>query len=99
MATKKELLEKSQKSFEDFINLSKYILCDDAPYDINEIPEDNQFYKTAREISDEMGLDWNKMSHDESNRVMLNLLSEYFCSIKTDDKYIPVLTISFKKSE
>lgn len=99
MATKKEVLEQSQKAIADFFNLSKYLLGDDAPYDVNEIPTDSLFYETARAISDEMKLDWDNMEHEDSNRVMLNLLSEYFCAIKPDDKYDAVLTISFKKAE
>lgn len=99
MATKKEVLEQSQKAIADFFNLSKHLLGDDAPYDVNEIPADSPFYETARAISDEMKLDWDNMEHKDSNRVMLNLLSEYFCAIKPDDKYDAVLTISFKKAE
>lgn len=99
MATKKELLEQSQKAIGDFFSLSKYLLGYEAPYEINEIPKDNPFYETARAISDEMKLDWDNMSHDDSNRVIINLLAEYFCCIKVDDKYEPVLTISFKKAE
>lgn len=97
MATKKETLELSQKALADFFSVSKYLLGDEAPYDVNEIPADSPFYETARAISDEMNLDWDNMEHEDSNRVMLNLLSEYFCAIKPDDEYEAVLTISFKK--
>lgn len=99
MATKKELLEQSQKAIADFFALAKYLFGDDAPLDVNEIPKESQFYEMARSIADEIQLDWDKMSHEDSNRVMLNLLSEYFYNIRTDDKYVPVLTISFKKVE
>lgn len=99
MATKKELLEQSQKAIGDFFNLSKYLFGEDAPVDVNEIPEDNQFYKPARSLADEMELDWENMSHEDSNRVMLNLLSDYFYRINVDEKYKPVLTISFQKVE
>lgn len=99
MATKKEVLEQSQKAIADFFQLSKYLLGEDAPYDVNEIPMENPFYETARSISEEMGLSWDNMEHNDSNRVMLNLLTEYFCAIKPDDKYDAILTISFKKAE
>lgn len=99
MSTKKEQLEQSQKAIGDYFSLSNYLFGDDAPLDVNEIPKDNRFYETAKAISDEMGLDWEKMSHDESNRVMLNLLSEYFYGIKPDDQYKPVLSVNFKKAE
>lgn len=99
MATKKELLEQSQKAIGDYFNLSKYLFGDDAPVDVNEIPQDSQFYEVAHSLSNEMGLNWNNMSHEDSTRVMLNLLSEYFYRINVDEKYKPILTISFQKAE
>lgn len=99
MATKKELLEQSQKAIGEYFELSKYLFGDDAPNDVNEIPSDSPFYEPAKEIANEMGLDWENMSHEDSNRLMLNLLSDYFYNITTDDKYKPVLTISFQKAE
>lgn len=99
MATKKELLEQSQKAIADYFELSKYLFGDDAPQDVNEIPTDSPFYESAKAIADEMGLDWDNMSHEDSNRVMLNILSDYWFSIQTDDQYKPVLTISFQKAE
>lgn len=98
MATKKELLEQSQKAVGQYFELSKYLFVDDAPQDVNEIPSDNPFYESAKAISDEMGLDWENMSHEDSNRVMLNLLSDYFFSIQTDENYTPVLNISFRRT-
>lgn len=99
MATKKELLEQSQKAIGEYFELSKYLFGEDAPLDVNEIPEDSPFYQSAKSIADEMGLNWVEMSHEDSNRVMLNLLSDYFFSIQADDTYQPVLTISFQKSK
>lgn len=99
MATKKEVLERSQKAIGEFFKLSKFLFSDDAPYDVNEIPQDNPFYEMAKSISDEMGLDWGNMSHEESNRVMLNMLGEAFAAIEPDGKYDAVLTISFKRVE
>ncbi|MCM1296165.1 MAG: hypothetical protein NC311_11545 [Muribaculaceae bacterium] len=102
MPTKKELLEQSQKAIGEYFRLSKYLFSDDAPQDVNEIPEDNPFYPDARDIADEMGLDWENMSHADSNRVMLNLLSSCFYGITPDpemENYKPVLTVSFTKPE
>lgn len=98
MATKKEVLEQSQKAIANFFQLSKFLFAEDAPYDVNEIPEDSPHYENAKSISDEMGLDWNNMSHEDSNRVMLNMLADAFDAIKPEDDYEPVLTISFKKA-
>lgn len=100
MATKKEMLEQSQKAMGDFIKLADYLFGDNAPLDVNEIPKDNPFYEDIRSISDEMELDWDKMEHNDSNRVMLNVLSEYYYRIQPEDESCkPVVTISFRKSE
>ena len=97
MATKKEVLEQSQKAIANFFQLSKFLFGEEAPYDVNEIPEDNPHYESAKAISDEMELDWKNMSHDDSNRVMLNMLADAFAAIEPDEHYEVVLTISFKK--
>ena len=97
MATKKEALEQSQKAIANFFQLSKFLFGEEAPYDVNEIPEDNSYYESAKAISDEMELDWKNMSHDDSNRVMLNMLADAFAAIEPDEHYDAVLTISFKK--
>lgn len=99
MATKKELLEQSQQAIGEYFKLSDFLFGESAPHDINELPTDSPYYETAKELSDEMGLDWENMSHEDSNRVMLNLLGEYWASIQTDEKYKPVLAITFQKSK
>lgn len=97
MAQRKKMLEEAQKAISDYINLSKFLFGDDAPLDVNQIPKDNPFYEDVKAISDEMGLDWEKMTHEESNRVMLNVLADYFCRVQENKDCEPVLTISFKK--
>lgn len=99
MATKKELLEQSQKAIGEFFQISDFLLGDNAPYDINELKDDNPYYETAKELADEMEVDWEKMTHEESNRVVINLLAEYYARIQPDDKYKPVLSITFQKAK
>lgn len=99
MATKKELLEQSQQAIGEYFKLSDFLFGDSAPNDINELTTDSPYYETAKALSDEMGLDWENMTHEDSNRVMLNLLAEYYANIQPDDKYQPVLSITFQKSK
>lgn len=68
MATKKEVLKQSQEAIGEFFKLAKYLFGDDAPYDINEIPEDSPFYERAKSISDEMELDWQGMLMQEESQ-------------------------------
>lgn len=95
MATKTELLKKSQQAIGDYIKLSAYLFGEDAPQDVNEIPKNNPFFKDIKEIAEEMELDWEKMSHSDSNRVMLNILAEYFCRIQQDENYHHQITVTF----
>ena len=97
MATKKELLEQSQKAIGEFFQISDFLLGDNAPYDINELKDDSPYYETAKELADEMEIDWEKMTHEESNRIVVNLLAEYYARIQPDAKYQPVLSITFQK--
>ena len=45
-------------------------------YDVTDIPKTNKFYELAKEI------DWESMTHEESNRVMLALLEDSFNLIR-----------------
>src|SRR5574344_2349987 len=73
-------IEKALGAWIDYTNLSKLLFCgtDDSPYNINEIKADNQFYCDAKAISSKMGIEWESMTHQESNRVMLGLLEHYY---------------------
>lgn len=99
MATKKEVLQKSQEAIANYFQLSKFLFSEDAPYDVNEIPQDSPFYESAKAISDEMELDWENMSYEDSDLVMINMLTDAFAAIEPDEHYDAVLTISFKKAE
>lgn len=59
----------------------------EPPYNINELKEDNEFYKPAKDLAEELEIDWKKMTHEESNRIMLSLLDDYFNAINVDGDY------------
>lgn len=99
MATKKEMLVESQQAFGEFFELCTYLLGDDAPQDMNEIPSDSKFYPVAKDIAKEMKVDWEKMTHAESNSLMLNILADYWAQIAPVEGYKPMLTINFQKAE
>ena len=47
-------------------------------YDVTDIPKTNKFYELEKEIE----IDWENMTHEESNRVMLALLEDSFNLIR-----------------
>lgn len=81
-----------------YIELSKYLFGSKNPiYDINEIPEDNQFYSMAKSIADQLGVDWESMSHEDSNRIMLALLEDtYVAMAKVANKKDLVIELKLK---
>lgn len=59
----------------------------EPPYNINELKDDCEFCKPAKELAEELGIDWQNMTHEESNRIMLSLLDDYFNDINVDGEY------------
>lgn len=51
-------------------------------YDVTDIPKTNKFYELAREIAGQLQIEWDSMTHEESNRVMLALLEDSFNLIR-----------------
>lgn len=101
---KKEKLEtvrdEALENVLDYFALSKALFAgDDCPYEINELKDGSPFVKTAKEIAEELEIDWKKMSHEESNRIMLALLDEYYNRIRTDSDYTFGLVVALKKSK
>lgn len=96
-----ELNKKAGEYMLDFFELSKLLfgMGDESPYDINELKPDSKFYKPAKELAEELEIDWEKMTHEESNRVMLSLLDDYFNRINIDGDYKYSLSIEVVKKK
>lgn len=76
---KKHNLKLFVNTWLNYIELSKYLFANnDAIYDMNEIPSDHKFYKPARELAVQLKIDWDNMTHEDSNRLMLALLEDAY---------------------
>lgn len=76
-----------QKTLEAFFRYYKLssLLFDrrrDEIYNVTDIPETDEFYKPAMEMAKQLQIDWNNMTHEESNRIMLSLLEDAFNLIR-----------------
>ncbi|NDV64012.1 hypothetical protein [Bacteroides sp. 224] len=71
------------KTYLNYVGLSSYLFGkgDKGIYNINEMPPDNEFYLPAKEIAESLEIDWEKMSHGESNRIMLALLEDTYVAM------------------
>lgn len=85
-----------------YFKLSKYLFASKKPiYNINEIPEKSEFYTPARKLTEELKISWENMTHEESNRIMLALLEDYYnamAEVDTNKKNLVVeVTLKVKK--
>jgi hypothetical protein len=71
--------------YQKYMRLSRYLfgLGDDSPFDINELPDDNEFLAPAKKIAKSLDISWKSMSHEESNRIMLALLEDTYKEMAT----------------
>lgn len=51
-------------------------------YNVNDIPESNEFYEMAKDMAKQLNIDWTGMTHEDSNRIMLALLEDAFNMIR-----------------
>lgn len=71
----------------------------DEIYNVTDIPKGNKFYQIAKDTAQELQIDWQKMSHDDSNRIMLAMLEESFNlirDIEQSKRIVLKLTVSDK---
>lgn len=98
--TKKEKLEQSQKAIGEFLKLAKYLLSENAPESVSDIPQDSPYYEDFKFFAKEASIEWTEdMNPVDSDYLILTVLSDYFCAIEPDEEYEPVISITYKKSE
>lgn len=82
-----ELSELSTKACINYFRLSSLFFKNDDIYNVNEIPESNEFHKLAKDMAEELEIDWAKMSHEDSNRIVINLLADAYMAMNQGGGY------------
>lgn len=66
-------------AYTKYLRLSRYLFSgEEFIYDINEMPGDSDFFTDAVRIAEQLKIDWEHMSYEDSNRIMLALLEDYY---------------------
>ena len=101
MAKEEEKKKTAQEAWLEFAKLCRLLfgLGDKCPYNMNEIKEGEDFYEQAKELADELEIKWDSMSHDESNRLMLALLDDYYNAIQIDKNAGYVIKVSVEEKK
>lgn len=100
----KQVTKEAFEAFNGFINLSKTLFVHnsenvDAEL-INElITKDSPFYKDAVAIAKECGMDWDKLSAEDSDELQLILLDDYYNRIRVSKKFKYDLSIHVEQLE
>lgn len=81
----RELLEKTCQSLINYLKLSDLFFGNNPVYEMNELDEKSEFYQLAKDLADEMQIDWKNMSHEDSNRIMLAMLDEHFSQVRENE--------------
>lgn len=83
----KQLTEAATAACISYFKLSSLFFKNDNIYNVNEIPESNEFHKPAKAMAEELEIDWEKMSHEDSNRIVINLLADAFIAMNVDGDF------------
>lgn len=95
-------LAKVKEAYIRYIDLSRFLfgMGDAAVYDVIEIPKNHKFYNMAHSLAASMEIDWETMSHEDSNRIMLAMLDDTYNAISKvipkKDKNNLIIDVHFK---
>lgn len=94
--TESEFIEKGLR----FLELAKLLFSGQTDiYNINELEKDSKFYSDAVNLANEMEINWEKMSHEDSNRIMLALLEDTYMAMKPENGFEAVCKFELKPKE
>lgn len=98
MAAKdKEVMEKAYNAYKDFITLCRTFFGENPIDSVTSLDKESEFYKTAQDIAKEFGMDWDKLTMEDSNELTIALLEDYYNRINVDGGYAYNVTITVKK--
>lgn len=64
---------------------------------VTKLNKDSAFYKTAQEIANDFELDWDNLSPEDNNELMIALLEEYYQKVNVDGNFSYTISIKVTK--
>lgn len=100
MATKKEeVTEKANNAYLEFAKLCRIFFGSNPIDNVTLLNKDSDFYKTAQDIAQEFGLDWDDLSPEDSNELILALLEDYYHKVNVDNNFDYIINILVKEKK
>lgn len=97
MATKKEEAAKNAlDAFQSFLVLCKTFFGAEPIDNVTSLDKDSEYYKTAKGIAKEFGMDWGNLSVEDSNELTIALLEDYFNRAHTSNDFEYILSFKVK---
>lgn len=99
MATKKEVAKEAYEAYSDFITLCRTFFGKNPIDNVTSLDKDSVYYKASQEIAKEFGMDWDNLSPEDSNELMLALLEDYYNKVSVNDEYDYILSVTVKEKQ
>lgn len=99
MATKKETMEEATKAYKDFATLCRAFFGTNPIDNVKSLDKDSDYYKTAQDIAKEFKMNWDELTPEDSNELIIALLDDYYNRVNVckDYDYIINITVKSKK--
>lgn len=99
MATKSKVAEEAYKAYSDFIALCRVFFGKNPIDNVTSLDKNSVYYKAAQDIAKEFGMDWEELSAEDSNELMLTLLEDFYNRVNISDKYDYILSVTVKEKQ
>lgn len=94
----KDVAKEASQKLLDFLTLCREIYVRKLE-NINKLEEASPFYQTARDIAEEFEMDWDNLSAEDSDELLLALQEDYYNRIQIAPGYSYTAQVSVKKLE
>lgn len=99
MATKQKVEKKAYNAYADFITLCRLFFGSKPIDSVTSLDSDSVFYATAQDIVKEFEMNWDNLSPEDNNELMLTLLDEYYNKINICDDFDYILNVTVKEKK
>lgn len=99
MAVTEEMKKKAYEMYATFAAFCRILFGDKPVKNINELTAESPFYKDAQSVVKDFELDWDNLTVEDSNEVILVLMDEYYSKIRQSDEYDYIIQIGIKEKQ
>ena len=89
-------MEKALEAYKSFVTLCRLFFGSNPIDSVTSLDKDSEYYKTAQDIAKEFEMDWDNLSPEDNNELMLALLEDFYNRANVDKNFDYVINITVK---